>query len=66
MKEEYKQKKILPKSSIGIAVAYSIERWNTLGSYTENGPLSIDNNPVENSIRPVGPWTKELFVLWIT
>ena len=44
---------VLPKSPIGKALAYSIERWNKLCLYTTNGMLHIDNNPVENSIRPV-------------
>jgi hypothetical protein len=35
------------------ALAYSIERWNELMIYTTDGKLNIDNNPVENSIRPV-------------
>lgn len=51
MKDEYV--KAIPKSSIGKALAYSIERWEKLSLYTENGMLNIDNNPVENSIRPV-------------
>jgi transposase len=51
MKEQYLQ--ALPKSAIGGALGYSIERWETLCRYTENGMLNIDNNPVENSIRPV-------------
>jgi transposase len=51
MKEEYI--KAVPKSSIGKALGYSIERWDKLSLYTENGMLNIDNNPVENSIRPV-------------
>jgi transposase len=51
MKEQYIN--ALPKSNIGEALAYSIKRWDTLTRYTENGMLSIDNNPVENSIRPV-------------
>lgn len=51
MKEQYMQ--VAPKSSIGKALAYSIERWERLSAYTENGMLNIDNNPVENSIRPV-------------
>ena len=42
-----------PKSPIGKALAYSIERWNKLSLYTKDGRLSIDNNLVENSIRPV-------------
>jgi hypothetical protein len=51
MKEEYK--KVLPKSPIGKALGYSIERWNELMIYTTDGKLNIDNNPVENSIRPI-------------
>lgn len=51
MKEQYIQ--TTPKSAIGKALAYSIERWQRLSLYTENGILNIDNNPVENSIRPV-------------
>ena len=51
MKEAYTQ--VTPKSSIGKAFAYSIERWEKLCVYTSNGMLCIDNNPVENSIRPV-------------
>jgi len=51
MKESYVQ--VTPKSSIGKALAYSIERWKKLCIYTTNGMLCIDNNPVENSIRPI-------------
>lgn len=51
MKEQYIQ--TLPKSPIGRALSYSIERWDRLCLYTTNGILNIDNNPVENSIRPV-------------
>lgn len=43
----------LPKSSIGKALGYSIKRWDELMAYTTDGKLNIDNNPVENSIRPV-------------
>lgn len=51
MKTQYMQ--VTPKSAIGKALAYSIERWKRLSLYTSNGMLNIDNNPVENSIRPV-------------
>ena len=51
MKEAYL--KALPKSTIGKALGYSIERWPELMLYTTDGKLNIDNNPVENSIRPV-------------
>jgi transposase len=44
---------VLPKSSIGKAVAYSFERWDKLMLYAENGKLEMDNNLIENQIRPV-------------
>ena len=51
MKETYL--KVLPKSAIGKALGYSIARWPELMLYATDGKLNIDNNPVENSIRPV-------------
>lgn len=51
MKKAYLE--VLPKSAIGKALAYFIERWDTLSLYATDGLLHIDNNPVENSIRPV-------------
>ena len=51
MKETYLQ--VLPKSTIGKALGYSIARWPQLMLYATDGKLNIDNNPVENSIRPV-------------
>jgi hypothetical protein len=44
---------VLPQSAIGKALAYSITRWDKLMIYTTDGKLNIDNNPVENAIRPV-------------
>jgi transposase len=44
---------VLPKSSIGKAIAYALERWEKLCLYADHGQLEIDNNPVENAIRPV-------------
>ena len=51
MKEQYAQ--VLQRGTIGEALAYSIRRWDRLMIYTTDGRLNIDNNPVENSIRPV-------------
>jgi hypothetical protein len=51
MKLQYAE--VLHKSIIGEALTYSNKRWNRLMIYTQNGRLNIDNNPVENSIRPV-------------
>jgi transposase len=45
-------KKVLPKSLIGKAFGYSINLWDQLQHYLHNGLLQIDNNPIENSIRP--------------
>ena len=46
-------KSTLPKSSIGKAMRYSIERWDNLSAFLYDGLLEIDNNLVENAIRPV-------------
>lgn len=51
MQQQYIQ--VLPKSAIGKALAYSMERWHKLSLYITDGRLNVDNNPVENSIRPV-------------
>lgn len=45
--------KALPSSPLGKAIAYTIRRWEKLCIYTTNGILQIDNNLVENSIRPI-------------
>lgn len=51
MIENYKA--VVPKSPIGQALHYCLERWDKLILYTTNGKLEIDNNLVENAIRPV-------------
>jgi transposase len=42
----------LPKSLTGQAIDYALARWEQLTIYTEHAELEIDNNPVENAIRP--------------
>jgi transposase len=49
--EQYSQ--VLPKSGIGKAIGYMLRQWDKLCRYTENGNWKIDNNGVENKIRPV-------------
>jgi len=44
---------ILPKSAIGEAVSYTLSLWPRLSRYVEQGRFRIDNNLIENSIRPV-------------
>ena len=51
MAETYKT--VLPKSPIGQAIAYCIPRWDKLMNYLKDGSLEIDNNNVENAIRPL-------------
>ncbi len=46
-------KKILPKSAIGKAIGYALHQWPRLERYINDGRLEIDNNLVENLIRPV-------------
>jgi len=46
-------KSVLPRSQIGKAIAYSLARWDALSVYLYDGHLEIDNNLVENLIRPV-------------
>jgi transposase len=43
----------LPKSPWGKAVTYSLSRWQKLCRYVEEGRIEIDNNLVENAIRPI-------------
>lgn len=45
-------KNVLPKSLIGKAFNYTFNLWDNLQHYLYNGDLHIDNNLVENSIRP--------------
>ncbi len=44
---------VLPKSVMGQAIAYTLNLWPRLIRYTDDGRYEIDNNLVENSIRPV-------------
>lgn len=45
--------KVADNSSIAKAMDYSIKRWPAIARYADSGNLPIDNNPVENTIRPI-------------
>src|SRR5690606_13076926 len=45
--------RLLPKDPLRKAVQYCMERWAKLKAYLKDGAIEIDNNPVENQIRPV-------------
>jgi transposase len=51
MTEQYRQ--VTPKSPIGKALEYSLKRWKELCIFTTDGQLEIDNNRIENEIRPI-------------
>lgn len=44
---------VLPKSPLGKAVAYTLNLWEELGRYVDDGRLAIDNNTVERAMRGV-------------
>lgn len=47
------QKRALPKSPIGEAIAYALNHWDAFHRYTEQGFLAIDNNVAERAIKNV-------------
>jgi hypothetical protein len=42
----------LPKSNLGKALSYALGQWDKFTEYLYDGRLEIDNNLVENAIRP--------------
>ncbi len=44
--------RFLPQSLLGVATDYALGQWQTLDVYLEDGRVEIDNNLVENAIRP--------------
>lgn len=44
---------VTPSSAIGKAISYALPRWERLMLFAYDGRLEIDNNLVENSIRPI-------------
>jgi transposase len=47
------QPKVLPKSLIGLAIAYTLNHWQALERYTTDGFLDIDNNVAERTLRQI-------------
>ncbi|MBK9257796.1 MAG: IS66 family transposase [Saprospiraceae bacterium] len=44
---------VTPRSPIGTAIGYIIKRWDKFTKYTDHGHVEIDNNIIENAIRPL-------------
>ncbi len=47
------QIKVMPKSAIAKAINYTLTIYTNLSRYIEDGKFEIDNNMIENSIRPL-------------
>lgn len=47
------QSKVMGNSGTARALAYTLRRWEALVRYAEDGRHPIDNNPIENAIRPI-------------
>lgn len=43
----------LPQSLMGQALSYAMGQWESLQAYLEEGRVEIDNNLVENAVRPI-------------
>ena len=50
---EERSKTMLPKNPLSEAINYTLNHWQQLTAYLQDGRLPIDNNLVENAIRPV-------------
>jgi transposase len=48
-----KYRNTTPGSPIGKALSYALSLWDNMYFYTAHGELQIDNNGVENAIRPI-------------
>jgi len=46
------RRKTLPQSLLGQAIDYTLKRWEALTRFVDDGRLEIDNNLIENAIRP--------------
>jgi len=49
---ELVRRKTLPQGLLGLAIDYTLKRWEALTRFNEDGSLEIDNNLIENAIRP--------------
>jgi transposase len=46
------QPRYLPQSPMGQAISYALKQWALLERFLEHGEVEIDNNLVENAVRP--------------
>ncbi|MCP4297242.1 MAG: IS66 family transposase [Proteobacteria bacterium] len=46
------ENQVPPRSLLGKAISYTLQRWDQLTLYPEHGYIRMDNNMAENAIRP--------------
>jgi hypothetical protein len=46
------RRRTLPQGLLGQAIDYTLKRWDALTRFVDDGTLEIDNNLIENAIRP--------------
>ena len=46
------RRRTLPQGLLGQAIDYALKRWDALVRFVDDGTLEIDNNLIENAIRP--------------
>jgi transposase len=44
--------RLLPQSPLGKAVRYALNEWEPLNTFLQDGKIELDNNLIENAIRP--------------
>ncbi len=52
-------------SGLARAIDYMLKRWPAILRYVSRGDTPIDNNPVENAIRPITLGTPQLALYWV-
>ena len=52
LQELQARRKHLPRSLTGMAMSYALNQWDKLSVYLRDGRVQIDNNLIENAIRP--------------
>ena len=49
---QHERQRVPDGGAIAAALDYSLKRWNALGRFLGNGAVSVDNNHIENLMRP--------------
>jgi len=62
-KAEALQPTVLPKSTMGKAISYFLDEYDALVGYLRDGRFEIDNNLIENDIRPTAVGRKRWLFL---